>query len=35
MNACGMAETYAPDVASKGHARLAEGGMRIRLVLVP
>ncbi|MCD7444499.1 NADP-dependent oxidoreductase [Streptomyces lincolnensis] len=30
-----VAETYALDEASKAHARLAEGGVRGRLVLVP
>jgi NADPH:quinone reductase-like Zn-dependent oxidoreductase len=30
-----VAETYALDEAAKAHARLAEGGLRGRLVLVP
>jgi NADPH:quinone reductase-like Zn-dependent oxidoreductase len=30
-----VAETYALDEAVKAHARLAEGGLRGRLVLVP
>lgn len=30
-----VAETYALDEAAKAHARLAEGGVRGRIVLVP
>lgn len=30
-----VAETYALDEAAKAHARLAQGGVRGRLVLIP